>query len=56
MSKEFKHGSELREFWRVQKAKYRARRKEKQLAERAKLPAQPNQPSTPTHEELVVHG
>jgi hypothetical protein len=53
MSKTLKHGTELREFWRIQKAKYRARKKMKQLAERAKLPAEPSQPDTPTHEELV---
>lgn len=33
MAKKFKHGSELREFWRVQKAKYRAKKKAKQKGE-----------------------
>jgi len=29
--RKFKHGPELREFWRIEKRKYRARKKAKEL-------------------------
>ena len=49
---QLKHGEELREFWRVQKAKYRARKK----AKAATISGETAQAqATPTIEGVTVH-
>jgi len=46
MAKKYKHGPELRKFWREQKRKYRARKKAQ---------AKQNNPKLPTNETKQPH-
>jgi len=56
MEREYKHGPELRQFWKEQKAKYRANKRKRVVAAEGSDPSNQQHAQANTLLEVKAHG